>query len=327
MIFNEKTIMNHRMQTTVLVTGGAGFLGSHLCRALLEKGKKVICLDNFSTGKRENIADLLCDKNFSLVETDVKNPYDIFADEIYNLACPASPLQYQKNPIETLLTNVLGAKNALENATRYDAKILLSSTSEIYGDAKENPQNENYWGNVNPIGARSCYDEGKRAAETLFFDFHRTRGTKIKVARIFNTYGENMSKDDGRVVSNFICQALKNNDITIYGDGTQTRSFCYVKDTINGLMLLMDSSDEITGSANIGNDDERTIKNLAETVIRLTNSNSCIVYKDLPSDDPKRRRPDTTLAKKLLGFEAKVSLEEGISKTIEYFKDVCEEAL
>lgn len=319
--------MNHHRQTTVLVTGGAGFLGSHLCRALLEKGKKVICLDNFSTGKRENIADLLCDKNFSLVETDVKNPYDIFADEIYNLACPASPLQYQKNPIETLLTNVLGAKNALENATRYDAKILLSSTSEIYGDAKENPQNENYWGNVNPIGARSCYDEGKRAAETLFFDFHRTRGTKIKVARIFNTYGENMSKDDGRVVSNFICQALKNNDITIYGDGTQTRSFCYVKDTINGLMLLMDSSDEITGSANIGNDDERTIKNLAETVIRLRNSNSCIVYKDLPSDDPKRRRPDTTLAKKLLGFEAKVSLEEGILKTIEYFKDVCEEAL
>ena len=294
------------MKKRVLVTGGGGFLGSHLCEKLLEKGKEVICLDNFLTGRWQNIADMLNHPRFILKTCDVCEPFEADVDEIYNLACPASPVHYQKDPVRTVRTNVLGALEMLELAKRKGAKILQASTSEVYGDPKEHPQKESYVGHVNPIGLRSCYDEGKRCAETLFFDYHRQYGVKIKVARIFNTYGPRMDRDDGRVVSNLILQALRNEPLTIYGEGRQTRSFCYV--------------DALLGPLNLGNPDEFTILELAELILEFTGSSSKLLFSPLPSDDPKKRRPDITLAQELLSWEPKVSLREGLKATLAYFR-------
>lgn len=303
----------------VLVTGGAGFLGSHLCERLLFDGCDVLCVDNFYSGTKDNIAHLLGNPHFELMRHDVTFQLYIEVDEIYNLACPASPIHYQFDPVQTTKTSVHGAINMLGLAKRTKAKIFQASTSEVYGDPSVHPQTEDYWGNVNPIGLRSCYDEGKRCAETLFFDYRRQHGLRIKVARIFNTYGPRMHPNDGRVVSNFIVQALKNEPITIYGAGNQTRSFCYVEDMIDAFMRLMSSDDGFTGPVNLGNPDEFTILALAEQVKRITGSSSEIVFKPLPSDDPIQRQPDITLARKALGWSPSVHLEEGLMRTIEYF--------
>lgn len=304
----------------ILVTGGAGFLGSHLCERLLKEGHEVLCVDNFYTGRRSNIAHLLSNPYFEVLRHDICFPLYVEADEIYNLACPASPVHYQFDPVQTVKTAVHGAINMLGLAKRLKIKILQASTSEVYGDPAVHPQPETYWGNVNPIGLRSCYDEGKRCAETLFFDYHRQHKLKIKVARIFNTYGPKMYPNDGRVVSNFIMQALRKEDITIYGDGNQTRSFCYVDDMIGGIIRLMSTLDDFTGPVNLGNPKESSILELAEIVIKLTSSKSKIVFKPLPSDDPMQRQPDITLAKKELQWEPMIPLEEGLNKTINYFK-------
>ena len=306
----------------VLVTGGAGFLGSHLCDRLIEAGNDVICVDNLFTGSKENIRHLLNNPYFEFVRHDVIQPIYVECDQIYNLACPASPIQYQRDPIYTTKTSVYGAFNALGLAKRTGAKILQSSTSEVYGDPECNPQTETYRGSVNTIGSRSCYDEGKRIAETLFFDYHRQHGVDIKVMRIFNTYGPRMDIGDGRVISNFIVQALKGEDITIYGDGSQTRSFCYVDDLIDGMMKLMNSRDGFTGPVNIGNPGEFTIKQLAEMVIKMTESDSQLVYHDLPQDDPTQRKPDISLARNELKWAPTISLEQGLEKTIDYFRSI-----
>jgi UDP-glucuronate decarboxylase len=306
----------------ILVTGGAGFLGSHLCERLLSSGNEVIALDNFYTGSKENISNLIGNRNFEIVRQDITEPYQLEVDAIYNLACPASPIHYQKFPVQTIRTSFLGTLNALNLATKLEIPILQASTSEVYGDPNTSPQREDYWGNVNPIGIRACYDEGKRAAETLMFDFQRQFGTQIKIARIFNTYGPNMSISDGRVVSNFIVQALRNQPITIYGSGNQTRSFCYVDDLISGLISLMESDSEVTGPINIGNPNEFTMLQLASKIIELTNSKSVLVYKDLPSDDPQKRCPDVQKAKMLLDWSPKVELELGLTKTINYFSQI-----
>ena len=306
----------------ILVTGGAGFVGSHLCKKLLDEGNEVICLDNFYTGNKNNISGLLSNKSFELLRHDVTFPIYLEIDQIYNLACPASPIHYQTDPVQTTKTSVHGAINMLGLAKRTKSKILQASTSEVYGDPTIHPQIESYWGNVNPVGIRSCYDEGKRCAETLFFDYYRQHKLKIKVARIFNTYGPHMHINDGRVVSNFIIQALKGEDITIFGDGTQTRSFCYVSDLVEALIKLMDSDDNFIGPVNLGNPDEFTMNELADLVIKLTNSSSKIVQKTLPEDDPKQRQPDITLAQTKLDWEPRVMLEEGLILTIRYFKNV-----
>ena len=304
----------------ILVTGGAGFIGSHLCNRLVKEGNDVICLDNFFTGSKENIIHLIGNPHFEMIRHDVINPILVEVDQIYNLACPASPVHYQYNPIKTIKTSVMGAINMLGLAKRTNAKILQASTSEVYGDPIVHPQTESYWGNVNTIGIRSCYDEGKRCAETLFMDYHRQNRVRIKIIRIFNTYGPNMNPNDGRVVSNFIVQALCNKNITLYGDGDQTRSFQYVDDLIEGMIKVMDTDDSFVGPINIGNPNEFTIRELAEKVIKMTNSDSQIVYQELPSDDPKQRKPDITLARNLLNWEPNIQLEEGLNKTIEYFK-------
>lgn len=307
----------------ILVTGGAGFLGSHLCERLLNEGNEVICLDNLYTGTLENIAPFLENPHFRFVEHDVTLPYDplVELDEIYNLACPASPPFYQATPIHTLLTSVLGAYHALELSKKYEAKIFQASTSEVYGDPLEHPQKETYRGHVNPIGIRACYDEGKRAAEALFFDYHRTYGIQIKVGRIFNTYGPRMNEEDGRVVSNLILQALKEEPLTIYGSGEQTRSFCYVDDLIEGILALMNTDEKVLGPINIGNPTEYNILQLAEKIKEMTGSHSSIKFFPLPLDDPKKRRPNISLAKKTLAWEPTVPLEEGLRKTIDYFKE------
>ena len=310
------------LEKRILVSGGAGFLGSHLCERLIERGAQVICLDNFFTGTRKNVEALLDHKHFELVRHDVTFPYYVEIDEIYNLACPASPVHYQHDPVQTTKTSVHGAINMLGLAKRVKAKILQASTSEVYGDPNVHPQTEDYWGYVNPIGLRSCYDEGKRCAETLFFDYWRQHKLRIKVARIFNTYGPRMHPNDGRVVSNFIVQALLKRDITIYGDGSQTRSFCYVDDLIDGLMRLMDTKDEVTGPMNIGNPVEFSILDLASTVIELTGSGSRIVHRPLPEDDPRQRRPDISKANQLLSWNPRSPLKEGLIKTIAYFEDL-----
>ena len=310
---------NYETVKRILVTGGAGFLGSHLCERLLGQGHEVICADNFFTGTRRNVEHLLGHKRFELVRHDVTFPLYVEVDEIYNLACPASPVHYQHDPVQTTKTSVHGAINMLGLAKRLRARILQASTSEVYGDPSVHPQTEAYWGNVNPIGPRSCYDEGKRCAETLFFDYHRQHGLQIKVARIFNTYGPRMHPNDGRVVSNFIVQALRGQDITIYGEGQQTRSFCYVDDLIGGLMGLMDSAPGFPGPVNLGNPNEFTIRQLAEQVIELTGSASRLVFRPLPQDDPMQRRPDITLAQKHLQWEPQVQLREGLARTIAYF--------
>ncbi len=310
------------MKKRILVTGGAGFLGSNLCEKLLNLGHEVICLDNFFTGKKENILHLTDRPYFEVIRHDVTMPYFIEVDEIYNLACPASPIQYQFNAIKTIKTSVMGSINMLGLAKRIHAKILQASTSEVYGDPEVHPQKEDYWGHVNPIGFRSCYDEGKRCAESLFFSYHRQNNVKIKVLRIFNTYGPRMDQDDGRVISNFIVQALNNKDISIYGDGSQTRSFCYVDEMVEGMIRFMDSKDELTGPMNMGNPVEFTIHELAETVIRLTDSKSKLVFKPLPDDDPLQRQPDISMAKNELNWEPKITLEDGLLKTIEYFKSI-----
>ena len=306
----------------ILVTGGAGFLGSHLCDRLVAQGHHVLCVDNYFTGSKHNIEHLLKYPNFEIIRQDICIPLYVEVDEIYNLACPASPVHYQHDPIQTMKTSIIGAFNMLGLAKRTGAKILQSSTSEVYGDPKEHPQPEEYWGNVNTIGIRSCYDEGKRAAETLFMDYHRVHSVDIKIMRIFNTYGPRMAANDGRVVSNFIIQALKGQDITIYGDGSQTRSFCYVDDLLDGMMLLMKTDNTITGPVNIGNPVEFTVKELAEKVIKLTRSKSKIIYNPLPQDDPKQRKPDITRAHVLLDWHPEIQLEEGLKKTIKYFKTV-----
>ena len=306
------------MTKTILVTGGAGFIGSHLCEKLLNEGNIVICLDNFFTGSRKNIEHLTDSKNFELIRHDITEPIRLEVDQIYNLACPASPVHYQYNPIKTIKTSVLGITNMLGLAKRVKARILQASTSEVYGDPLVHPQREEYWGNVNTIGIRSCYDEGKRVAETLMMDYHRQNNVDTRIIRIFNTYGPKMAENDGRVVSNFIVQALNNENITIYGDGSQTRSFCYVDDLVRGMVSLM-NTDNYFEPVNIGNDGEFTIKELAELVIELTNSNSKIVYKPLPSDDPVKRKPDLSRAREVLGYEPTVKLRDGLQKTIEYF--------
>lgn len=303
----------------VLVTGGAGFVGSHLCERLLNDGHDVVCLDNYFTGQKQNIVHLLSNPYFELIRHDVTNPFYIEVDEIYNLACPASPIHYQYNAIKTMKTSVMGAINMLGLAKRVKAKILQASTSEVYGDPQVHPQTETYWGHVNPIGERSCYDEGKRAAETLFVNYHKQNNVRIKIIRIFNTYGPRMHPHDGRVVSNFIVQALQNKDITIYGDGQQTRSFQYVDDLVEGMIRMMASPESFTGPVNIGNPNEFTIMQLAEEVIQLTNSKSKIVRMPLPSDDPMQRQPNIELAKKMLNWEPKIQLKEGLNKTIDYF--------
>ena len=310
---------NYESNNRILVTGGAGFLGSHLCERLLGEGNEVICVDNFFTGKKANIAHLLHNPNFELIRHDVTVPLYLEVDEIFNLACPASPVHYQHDPIQTTKTSVLGAINMLELAKRTNAKIFQASTSEVYGDPDIHPQPESYVGNVNPIGPRSCYDEGKRCAETLFFDYKRQHCLNIKVARIFNTYGPRMHPNDGRVVSNFIIQALRNEPITLYGDGTQTRSFCYVDDLIDGFLRLMNSSDDITGPVNLGNPGEFTMIELAKKICDLTGSRSKFVHMQLPVDDPKQRQPDITLASRALEWELKFNLEEGLKSTIEYY--------
>ena len=306
----------------ILVTGGAGFLGSHLCDRLVKEGHHVLCVDNYFTGSKKNIEHLLDCKNFEVIRQDICLPLYVEVDEIYNLACPASPYYYQWDPIQTMKTSVIGSYNLLGLAKRTGAKILQASTSEVYGDPHIHPQPEEYWGNVNPIGIRSCYDEGKRAAETLFMDYYRVHSVHAKIMRIFNTYGPRMAENDGRVVSNFIVQALKGKDITIYGDGMQTRSFCYVDDLLDGMMALMASEDDIVGPINIGNPGEFTMWELAEKVIHLTETNSKILQMPLPQDDPKQRRPDITKAKQLLNWEPKINLEQGLIKTIDYFRNI-----
>ena len=310
------------MKKKILVTGGAGFLGSHLCEKLLEYGHDVICADNLFTGSKENIVHLMDNSYFEFLRHDITFPLFVEIDEIYNLACPASPIHYQYDPVQTTKTSVHGSINMLGLAKRTKAKILLASTSEIYGDPAVHPQTEEYFGNVNPVGPRSCYDEGKRCAETLFFDYYREHNLKIKVARIFNTYGPRMHPNDGRVVSNFIVQALKNEDITVYGNGNQTRSFCYVDNLIDGLIMLMESSDDFTGPVNLGNPNEFTIKQLALNIIELIQSDSSMVYKSLPENDPIRRKPDINLAEKNLGWKPTVELEEGLKHTIKYFSSI-----
>ena len=305
----------------ILVTGGAGFLGSHLCEALLKQGHEVLCLDNYFTGSKLNILHLMSNPFFELVRHDVTQPFEVEVDEIYNLACPASPIHYQQDPIKTINTSVMGAINMLELAKQLNCKILQTSTSEVYGDPTIHPQTEEYWGNVNPIGIRSCYDEGKRCAETLFFDYYRERQVRIKVVRIFNTYGPNMHPNDGRVVSNFIIQALRGQDITIYGDGSQTRSFCYCDDLIKGLITMMETPDDITGPINLGNPTEFTIQQLAEIIIELTGSSSKIKFLPAVSDDPQKRKPDISKAKDILQWEPTVELRAGLVKTIDYFKN------
>lgn len=310
----------------ILVTGGAGFIGSHLCERLIEEGNRVICLDNFLTGRKENIARLMENEHFDLVEHDIMYPYHIDpVDEIYHLACPASPVHYQNDPIRTMKTSVLGSYHALGMAKKHGAKILLASTSEIYGNPLVHPQPEEYWGNVNTIGPRSCYDEGKRCAETLFMDYHRQEKVRIKIVRIFNTYGPGMLPDDGRVISNFILQALQNRDITIYGDGSQTRSFQYIDDLTEGLIKMMSTKDSFTGPVNIGNPREFTIKELAEKIVALSGSTSKLVYKPLPVDDPKQRRPDISLAREMLDWEPTIRLEEGLTRMISFFKGKLEQ--
>ena len=303
----------------ILITGGAGFLGSHLCERLLAEGNDILCVDNYFTGRKDNIAQLLGHRNFEAFRHDVTFPLYVEVDEIYNLACPASPIHYQFDPVQTTKTSVIGAINMLGLAKRIGAKVLQSSTSEVYGDPNVHPQTEDYRGNVNPLGPRACYDEGKRCAETLFFDYHRQHKLRIKVARIFNTYGPRMHPNDGRVVSNFIVQALKGEDITLYGDGMQTRAFCYVDDLVDGLIRLMGTTPEITGPINIGNPHEIPVRELAERVMALTNSKSNIVHRPLPQDDPMQRCPDITVAKRDLGWEPRVPLEEGLVRTIAYF--------
>ncbi|MCU0598924.1 MAG: SDR family oxidoreductase [Desulfobacterales bacterium] len=310
------------LKKRILVTGGAGFLGSHLCERLLNEGQDVICADNFFTGTKDNVLSLLSNPHFEIMRHDVTFPLYVEVDEIYNLACPASPIHYQHDPVQTTKTSVHGAINMLGLAKRVKARIFQASTSEVYGDPKVHPQTESYWGHVNPIGFRSCYDEGKRCAETLFFDYRRQHRLKIKVARIFNTYGPRMHPNDGRVVSNFIVQALRNQPITIYGDGSQSRSFCYVDDLIDAFVRFMDTADDFTGPVNLGNPKEFTIKELAEQVIELTGSKSKLVHMPLPEDDPVQRRPDITLAREKLGWEPRVHLEEGLKKTIYYFDNL-----
>lgn len=301
-----------------MVTGGAGFIGSHLCERLLNENNYVICLDNFFTGSKDNVAHLLDNKNFVLVEHDITDPFSAKIDEIYNLACPASPVHYQFNPVKTMKTSVLGIINMLELAKKCNARILQASTSEVYGDPKVHPQKEDYWGNVNPVGLRSCYDEGKRAAETLMMDYNRYEDVDVRIVRIFNTYGPRMDKNDGRVVSNFIVQALQGENITVYGDRMQTRSFCYVDDLVDGIMKLMAS--DCVGPINIGNNSERTILDFAQMIIEMTGSKSKLVHKDLPSDDPMQRKPDLTLAQQVLNWQPTTDIKVGIAKTIEYFK-------
>ena len=303
----------------ILVTGGAGFLGSHLCDRLINEGHEILCLDNFFTGRKQNISHLLQNPKFELIRHDVTEPFRVEVDQIYNLACPASPPHYQYNPIKTTKTSVMGAINCLGLAKRVRARVFQASTSEVYGDPNVHPQDESYWGNVNPIGRRSCYDEGKRCAETLFFDYHRENGVAIRVVRIFNTYGPRMLADDGRVVSNFIVQALKGENLTVYGDGSQTRSFCYVDDLIDGFVRLM-NQEKTVGPVNIGNPGEFTMLELAELVLKKVGGKSKITNLPLPADDPKQRRPDISLAKEVLGWEPKVPLEEGLDRTIEYFR-------
>jgi len=304
----------------ILVTGGAGFIGSHLCTRLINEGHDVICLDNFFTGSKDNILHLLGNKHFELVRHDVTVPYQAIVDEIYNLACPASPVHYQHDPIKTIRTSILGAINMLDLASEVNAKILQASTSEVYGDPIVHPQTESYWGNVNTVGIRSCYDEGKRAAETLFFDYNRERKTKVKIIRIFNTYGPRMQPHDGRVVTNFIGQSLRGEDITIYGDGSQTRSFQYIDDLIEGMIRMMNTADDFIGPVNIGNPTEFTIKELAVKIMELTNSKSNLIFKPIPLDDPKQRQPDITLARKMLDWEPRVQLEEGLNRMLTTFK-------
>jgi UDP-glucuronate decarboxylase len=311
------------MSKKILVTGGAGFVGSHLCERLLREGNEVLCLDNFFTGRKTNISQLLNNLNFEFVRHDITNPYYAEVDEIYNLACPASPPFYQINPIKTMKTSVLGGLNMLGLAKRVGAKILQASTSEIYGDPHVHPQNETYWGHVNPIGIRSCYDEGKRCAETLFTDYHKENNVNIKIVRIFNTYGPNMNPEDGRVVSNFIMQAIKGDDITIYGQGKQTRSFQYIDDLVEGMIRMMNSSNEVIGPVNIGNPNEVTMLELAEKILTITGSKSKLVFKPIPLDDPKQRQPDISLAHKILdGWKPNVELDTGLKLTTSYFKDV-----
>ena len=310
------------MLKRILVTGGGGFIGSHLCEKLLKGGSEVLCVDNFFTGAKDNIAHIMNNPYFEAMRHDITFPLYVEVDEIYNLACPASPIHYQLDPVQTIKTAVHGAINMLGLAKRLKTKILQASTSEVYGNPAVHPQPETYWGSVNPIGVRSCYDEGKRCAETLFFDYHRQHKLKIKVARIFNTYGPRMHLNDGRVVSNFIIQALSGEDITVYGDGTQTRSFCYIDDMVDGLIKLMNTPDDLTGPVNLGNPSEISILELVEKVLKITKSRSKIVYKPLPQDDPVRRCPDITLAKKRLGWQPKTNLEDGLKKTIEYFKRI-----
>lgn len=311
-----------KKKVRTLITGGAGFIGSHLSEYLLKQGHEVICVDNFFTGDKRNIAHLLGNENFEVLRHDVTFPLYLEVDEIYNLACPASPVKYQKDPVQTIKVSVLGAINMLGLAKRLKIPILQTSTSEVYGDPIVHPQREDYWGNVNPIGVRSCYDEGKRAAETIFFDYHRQYDLPIRVIRIFNTYGPRMDENDGRVVSNFIVSALRGNDITIYGDGSQTRSFQYIDDLIAGMVAMMENKENFIGPVNIGNPGEFTIRELAEKVIKMTKSKSKIVFRELPQDDPKKRKPDISLAKKKLDWEPKISLEEGLLNTIKYFKSI-----
>ena len=302
------------------MTGGAGFLGSHLCDRLIKRGDEVICVDNFFTGQKENIIHLMGNPKFELIRHDVTFPLYLEIDQIYNLACPASPVHYQHDPVQTTKTSVHGAINMLGLAKRTGARIFQASTSEVYGDPEQHPQSEDYWGHVNPIGIRSCYDEGKRCAETLFFDYHRKHQVEIKVARIFNTYGPRMHPSDGRVVSNFICQALRGEDITIFGDGLQTRSFCYVDDLVSAFVLLMDSDSDITGPINLGNPNEFTMLELAEKVLSIVGGSSRLVFKDLPQDDPRQRQPDISKAKSLLNWEPSVQLDDGLSETVKYFR-------
>jgi UDP-glucuronate decarboxylase len=309
-------------QRRVLITGGAGFIGSFLCEELLARGHEVLCVDNFYTGTRHNVEHLIGHRRFELMRHDVTFPLYVEVDDIYNMACPASPIHYQRDPVQTTKTAVHGAINMLGLAKRVKARILQASTSEVYGDPSVHPQTEDYWGNVNTIGPRACYDEGKRCAETLFFDYHRQHKLRIKVARIFNTYGPRMHPDDGRVVSNFIVQALKNEPITIYGDGTQTRSFCFVSDLVDGLIRLMESADGVTGPINLGNPGEFTIRELAEQVVALTGSRSKIEYRPLPADDPRQRKPDITRAQQTLGWAPTIALKDGLAKTIDYFQTV-----
>lgn len=314
-------LARQNLKKSILVTGGAGFLGSHLCKRLIAQGHEVLCVDNFFTGDKSNVEPLLAHPRFELIRHDVTFPLYVEVDEIYNLACPASPFHYQYDPVQTTKTSVHGAINMLGLAKRINCKILQASTSEVYGDPAVHPQTESYWGNVNPIGPRACYDESKRCAETLFFDYHRQHQTNIKVARIFNTYGPNMQTNDGRVISNFIVQALKNQPLTVYGDGQQSRSFCYVDDMIDGLIALMASADDFTGPVNLGNTNEYTMQAIAENIISIIDSKSDIVYQTLPVDDPMRRQPDISLANKALGWQPSTPLDDGLMKTIRYFRN------